>query len=659
MLLKAQEDTEVVSPSPSKEVNLLEQIKEERKELAVLEEEISYFYNLLQQRNVVRKLYKKGKVSELEKVFLKNSKVLDRMFKERDIEAISLKIGEQKIIYNEVVELKDYLIFYRAKLALLKNDREKAQFLLEDLVNNYPQSTKLDLAVAFLKEVYFFSGKNEELIEISNKYPGKDSIEQNYWLGHAYYNIGNYDESISIFNILKKDKEFGFRSQEMLALIAYFTDGIDASMDQFLTLQKDYNTNSDYYDFIILSLARLYIAKDENEKALEYYEWFDNLQIEELSDEILYEIATQLNNCAQYNKAISFLIRITQKPIKSEYFTSAKFLIAISEQGKGNLDQAESTLDEIIINNNILLETMNTKYRLLAKYGEIRRKISRSDISDEKRNEYKLQSGNIEEALSKTNKTMNDLYAGLDRRTLSLLELLEEEYLSYSSTIADIDAIILLANTVPNKRIPALIDREIAASDSSIITLQILRYLSHKQNFTYKDYNFARALAEEKIYQNELLKTWDEIEQIAKENKHEEILPAIESSRSLITENLESIDVIARYVFKGKPSDDFQEIIHEEAEAIEKNRDDLLTLKKEVIENFNKQIAKRLNKEKEVLVAEFETLSLTYDKALSLIMDDINNENDKYKFSLLGVLFKQTQIMDDDYKQLQERVKNE
>ncbi len=642
-----------------KQKPLLEQLKEERKELAILEEEITYFYNLLQQRAGVRKLYKKGKVRDLKKIFSKNAKVMDRMIAENRLKALSLKIGEQKIIYGDIVELQDQILYYRAKQAFIQGNYKRAQNLLEDLVTNYPQSKRLNPVQLILQEIYFKEGRDEQLITCFDNYIGEISLKQNYWLAHAYFNVGRYEDASSIFKALSKNKEFGFRAKAMQAMIAYFTDGIDTAIKKFMILEERYGTGTDYYDFVILSLARLYSANDDIVQALACYENYSNIHHGEINDELLYEIALQFYNNQFFDKAISYFYEIVEKSVKSEYFASAKFLVAVSEQGRGNFDQAESSLNEIISRNNVLLETMNTKYRLLAKYNETRRELTRLDISAEEIEALQKKADNIEGALQSTNSTMQELYTGLDPISLQLLELLEEEYLAYSSTIADIEAIILLANTVPNKRIPAIIDREIASTDSSIVTLQILNYLGHRPRFTYKDYDFARALAIEKVYQNNLLKTWNEIEQIAITNNHEEMIPTIRDSRQLVVENLESIDVIAQYMFKGKPSDEFQQIIHEESEAIDKNRENLISLKQEVIENFNKQIARRLSKEKEILVAEFQSLNLSYDQALAIIMDEVKVENEKYQFSLLGVLFKQAQAIDEEYQEFQEKLRNE
>ncbi|MDA3813517.1 MAG: tetratricopeptide repeat protein, partial [Candidatus Cloacimonetes bacterium] len=525
--LFAQSDITSILKPAVEEKPFLEQLKEEKRELAVLEEEISYFYNLLQQRAAVRELYNKGKISSLKNVFSKTAKIIDRMFENQLIESASLKIGEQKIIYGDVVELQDQLLYYRAKLSFLNDDFKKAQDLLEEIVESYPRSLIMDPTILLLEEIYFVVGCDTELIDIFDTYTNEKSLQQNFWLAQAYYNTGQYTEAETYFNILKRDKEFAFRSKAMLALISYFTEDLASSIAKFTELENDYNDRTDYYEYVLISLARLYVANNDFETSLIYYNKYYEYTSDVISDELIYEIAMQNYNNKQYKSAIGYFNLIIKRPVKSQYFASAKFFVAVSEQGRGNYDQAEDTLSEMITRNNILMETMNTKYSLLEKYSTLRRKLTKRDLTDEEWNKFKTQSESIEQALFRTNDTLEKLYTGLDNKSLEILQILEEEYLSYSSTIADMDAVILLAQSLPNKRIPAILDREIASSDSSIITLQVLSYLGHRPRFSQKDYDFAKSLAAEKIYQENLLKTLAEIEQIANQNKHEEMLHSI------------------------------------------------------------------------------------------------------------------------------------
>ena len=122
---------------------------------------------------------------------------------------------------------------------------------------------------------------------------------------------------------------------------------------------------------------------------------------------------------------------------------------------------------------------------------------------------------------------------------------------------------------------------------------------------------------------------------------------------------MRSLDVMAEVAFSGKAPEELHQIIQEESAAIEHNRSELVILKKDVIENFNKKIAKRLEQEKEILIEENELLKNTYSKAIDSIKDEVIQESDKYRISLLDVLFKQTQNLDEEYDEFQEQIKNE
>ncbi len=657
--LVAQDDITSILKPVEEEKPLIKQLKIEKRELAIIEEEISYYYNLLQQRATVRDLYKKGKISILKNVFSKTAKIIDRMFEDNLINKASYKISEQNIIFSNVVELQDQLLYYKAKLAFVKGDNKTAQRMLEEVVENYPRSSIINPTYLLLEEIYFEAGLDQELIDIFDRYTAEKSLQQNYWLAQAYYNTGRYAEAETYFTILKKDKKFAFRSKAMLALISYFTEDINSSIEKFSELERNYSQRTEYYEFILISLARLYVANSDFEKALTYYDNYYDRIYDVISDEIIYEIAIQNYNNKRDEKAIEYFKVIIDRPEKSQYFASAKFFVAVSEQGRGNYNQAENTLTEMITRNNVLMETMNTKYSLLEKFSKLRRELNQEDVSDELRNALKTQADNIEKALVQTNITLEELYTGLDNNSLAILQILEEEYLSYSSTISAMDAVALLARTLPNKRIPTILDNEIASSDSSLITLQVLSYLGHRPRFSSQDFSFAKTLASEKIYQDNLLKTWIEIEQIAIQNNHDEMLPSIRNSQKNLHENLKSIDTIAEYMFKGKPSDEFQDLIRDEIFAIERNKEELLALKEDLIKNFNKFIARKLDNEKEILIAEFEVLQLIYDNLLSELIGEVDSANDQYHFSLLSILFKQTQIMDNEYKEFQEKLKNE
>ncbi|HHE37132.1 MAG TPA: hypothetical protein ENL20_00970 [Candidatus Cloacimonetes bacterium] len=667
LFLSAQEDNSA----------LIQLIQEEQRGLDIIEGEIQYFYNLINLRKEVREQYKNGNLLKIERAFDEDSRVIDNMFRTSDAQAISMKVGELKVIYSDVPELKDQILFYRAKSLKIRGNVDKSQNLLEELVDNYQSSPKFDPALFLLEEIYFIKELDSELITLYNKFPSNKSGQQKYQLAQAYYNIDDFDNAKKRFQLLSENEEYSFRAKSMLALIAYFEDGINASIKMFETLKNEHQPSTPYYDFVILSLARLYSEKKDMITSLDYYEQYLDLQGDLLFsdsdygiatvelqkkmnyDEIMYEIGTQYKNAKDYDRALYYYSLIINNPVKSEYFASAKFAVLMVELEKGDINTVEEKLNEIISVNNILLETLNAKYSLLEKYKNLRTDYSKDDISENERTSIKNKMDSIESALQKTNTSLQSLYKGLDPVTLIALEMLEEEYLSYNSIISEMEAVIKLANTIPNKKIPKMLDKRIEDSDAYLVTLQMISYLGHLQNFTTQDYELARALAVEKLHEDFLLNTWKEIRNIARETNHPNIAVMCDNSIEILSGNLESIDTIARIQFQGEPSADMKQLIREEAVAIEQNRDDLIEIKQEVIEKFNKKIAKRLDKEKELLVEENEMLKETYHNALTMMKDDIVEENDRYQISLLDVLFKQSQTIDEEYKEFTEQMKNE
>jgi hypothetical protein len=229
---------------------------------------------------------------------------------------------------------------------------------------------------------------------------------------------------------------------------------------------------------------------------------------------------------------------------------------------------------------------------------------------------------------------------------------MEEEYIYYAQTIDMMNSVVELARTTPNKRIPQSIEKKITAGDEDILNLTILGFLGHLPNnrFTREDYEFAQSLALEKIYDSQLIDMWQGIEKLAIEIDHEVVWLIADKYIELLKQNLNSYDVIAEIRFNGAPPEEFKELIEEEIAAIETNNRELEGLKQEVIESFNKKIAERLDKQKQVLVVENENLRNFYDTVLGNIIGDVRKERNKNEFTLLDILYKQSKALDLEYQ---------
>jgi outer membrane protein assembly factor BamD (BamD/ComL family) len=492
------------------------------------------------------------------------------------------------------------------------------------------------------------------------KASSKNTELQKYWLGHSHYNISNYREAENIFSSLREDKNFGFRSQAMIALIKNYTEGSENSIAEFTKLLKDYPPTTEHYHFALLTLARLYLDTNEPDLALKYYDLYVKYYPTEIPDEILFEIGLMNKNNANYMKAISYFDMILKKPIKSEYYASAKILATISQKQSGEYSELETNLTDIISLNDILLQTLNSKYGLMDKYRDLRNNLKNSENNPAQKESILTQMEQVETLIFNTNKTVENLYKGDDITRLAAISIMEEEYIYYTQTIEMMNSVVELAKTTPNRRIPASIDKKIGIGEKDIIRLTILSFLGHlpEKKITTSDYEFAQTLATEKIYDLQLIDLWQDVNKVAKNVEYEAVALLADKYVSLLQENINSYNAIAKYRFSGAPSDEFKKILDDEIKLVTRNNHEMEILKQSVIESFNKKIAERLDNQKKVLVVENENLRNIYNTVLSNVINDVKQERDKNEFTLLDILFKQSKALDLEYQVKQIELRN-
>lgn len=618
-----------------------------------IREEDPYLYSLLLEKKNTQDLYEIGQLKKVERNFKRESRRLDRYIRKSDRENLLNHLLEVEIIYGGIPALEDKLLYYQSANYFLHGAIHRARDTAETLLLTYPESERFDKTIELLQEIYFLLQENDTLILVSSLYSGKMNEHQKFWLAQALFNTGEYGKAAALFQELLKPKEYRFRAEAMLALITYFEKDIDSSLQAFLVLENKYKPRTAYYYFLYLSLARLFAEKGYQAASLEYYEKFVNSFNYEIPDEIYYEIASGFQDYGDDERALYYYRHIVTKPQKSEYFPLAKYQISVVEQRQGNFPEAVDNLNDIISQNQLVLETLEIKSGLTGKYGRLQHEVFQDRSENETKNSKLKETSLIENALNRSNITLKDLYTGKDSRSVHILGEIESEYFSYSSTINLMNAIITIAESRPNTKVPRLIDSYISELDSSLVTLEIIRYIGHLPRMTYRDYQIAKILAQEKLYEQKLLIAWYDVGKIARKKNDPELLASSERSQQLLQLNLEALDRIAEISFKGSPSAEIRQLISQESEAIKSNREDLQILKGQVMARFNTQIAKKLSKRKDNMILDFDQLGKTYNEIISSLQSDVNEVNDQYEYNLLDVHFRQTNTLDREYEKIQ------
>ncbi len=185
-------------------MGLDEQLEVERDYTIQLEEEIEYYRQIAQQKVLIQKLYNNGKIAEIKNLVQKKSKHIDGKLEDNLISSFNAEVSELRVIYSGIPEVNDYVLYYLGMKKVINNEENRALPLLEELLENYPQSSKKDLGLLLLEEIYFKLGEDEKLVDIYDKYTGVNTLEQNFWIAHTYFNLGRYEQSQSIFNVLRK-----------------------------------------------------------------------------------------------------------------------------------------------------------------------------------------------------------------------------------------------------------------------------------------------------------------------------------------------------------------------------------------------------------------------------------------------------------------------
>ena len=643
----------------SQQSEIIEAVREESESLQELEQEISYYHGLIERRKEISKLYRENNIKSIKKIFNKDLKAIDRDFYKSNFNDASIKIAGLKVIYDKIPFVKDQILYYKAKLANFQENYPKAKILLEEIVENYPNSEIIDSVIEELGDNYFYSGEDAKFVALFDNYSKEKSFDLIYKLGQANYNLGKLNESKSYFAQSLEKKNLANRSKMMLALIDYQEFGAEHALDSFLALRGEINPNKPYYDFVILTIARLYTEIGDLQRALAHYDLYVDMKQGNLDDEILFELGNVNLNAMNFDEAILYFGYLTTNFPRSKYYISARYQLALAEQGRDGFDDVEDKFAEIIAQNTLITKALNKKYTLLEKYKNKVSALYSGDYPQDVRVKLKKEIALIDTSLQKTNNIIRNLYSALDEDSLSLLQILEEEYKNYVYTLENVNSIMMLAENNPNTKLTSKIDRLIEEDEQTKKILELIRLLGHRDSFTDEDYQIAKNIVDERLYEKKMLKSWQEIMQQAKVKNMPLIERRASISMQLTLDNLKSLDIVANLTFQGTPSDVMKAMIDDELNALNKNREEMQTLRTDVIENFNKKIVKKLDTKKVQMNKEFADIKELYNKVYKQLQEQILDYQQNYEITYLDLLFKQTQIADEEYNKMQEKASNE
>ncbi|MDP8210939.1 MAG: tetratricopeptide repeat protein [Candidatus Stygibacter australis] len=644
---------------------LLEEIRQESFDLAVLDDEVDYYQQLVDKRNRVKSLLEQNRLSTIREIFERDLAELDVIFESDDTERAVKKLWEITRIYKGIstLDIKNYfperlLQYYEARLDVQDGHYEKARRVLEkNLTNNVDPQHRNEI-VSLLEEIYFNLKIWEDYISVYPIFRGINTTRQRWWLGQSFYNTGRLDDASTVFRRLANDEEYGLRSRCMSILLTYQNGNINQAITDFLTLKYQYPPSTPYFNFINLSLARLYAISGDNNEAISLYDQYVQLQ-KDIPDDILYEIATVYKNFGEYTQAINYYQKITEKPVKSNYYVTAKYFTAITEQDRGNYESGRENLREIIEKNDNLMLSLNKKYALLENYSSLLHNLITETLSPERRNQIDTQLNDLENQFQENREEIETYSEGVDSKSLLYLKQLEQEYFSYTITLANYEAFVRYSRNPMLKRLPSIQNYQMSRTDSSVVYLQMVNYVENLSKKSAESYTLAKFLAEQKVYLAFIRDIWFDIKGLGIDYSAPDIIEVAENADSLISSNLEIISDLEVWAFKSEHSKEEEDLLAEKRNLIENNNKELEKNEQEFIDKFTQDVTPQLANKVDNFAASQDEIRNHYIDTITAMVESLSDENQMYENTLLDILYRQSKLLDEEYVEFREQITNE
>src|SRR6056297_1338657 len=208
----------------------IEMLRQESADLLKLEQEISYYRDLVLKKESIKNLYRENNLALIKQNLTEDLARLEALLRGDDIDAARLLMGELKLVYNEIPELSDQMLYYQAKLAEKRNNPRKARVYLEKILAEQPQSEIMNLVVKLLGKNYFFLGDFQKLLDIYQQHPQWIDLDVAYQLAQANYNLNKLETAKQLFSSLVSSEDYGLRAKMMLGLITYQLEGAETAL---------------------------------------------------------------------------------------------------------------------------------------------------------------------------------------------------------------------------------------------------------------------------------------------------------------------------------------------------------------------------------------------------------------------------------------------
>ena len=208
---------------------------------------------------------------------------------------------------NQNAEIQSDCAYYIANCAI-KSNQANADSMMERFLENYPTSTKSNLAIVEVANFYFNNNQYSKALpwfeKVDESNVGAAQMNRLYFQkGYSFYKTGNKKDAINYFNKVENSNEFGAQAKYYLGFIAYESDNYREANKQFEQVgeKENYRQKMSYFQADMnFKLGNFQKAIDLGKTALLKS---NDSEISELNK----IIGESHFNLKQFDKAIPFL----------------------------------------------------------------------------------------------------------------------------------------------------------------------------------------------------------------------------------------------------------------------------------------------------------------------------------------------------------------
>jgi tetratricopeptide (TPR) repeat protein len=267
-------------------------------------------------------------------------------------------------------EVQSDCAFYSSDCAIHLN-QNGATVLMENFINDYPTSTKVNVATMELARSYFEQGQYVTALEWFDKVDesdlnSDDSDQFNFQKGYSYFNAKDKKQATNYFNKVANSKKFGSQAKYYLGFMAYESDDYKEATKQFEQVADEdkYKEKMSYFQADMnFKLGNFQKAIDLGLLAMAKSTATEKSELNKIIGESYF-------NLKQYDKAIPFLAEYKGK--KGKWNNTDYYLLGYAYYQQNDFENAISQFNKIIDGKDFVAQ--NAYYHLGESYLKTNKK---------------------------------------------------------------------------------------------------------------------------------------------------------------------------------------------------------------------------------------------------------------------------------------------